>query len=511
VHTDQHLTELKRKFRRYGLEHSRFSCVHTAVHQKRGKSMNVVAVDFAARTPAAPDPARLECAELLRLGQALAAKIPTADSRLTAWQGAVSALMDDDLPPAAMEGELDRLGLALRRICLGLAHAASDRALRSPRDRDVTVAPDGEAIAFGYERSIEPESLEARCDRYAPAPKGWSADHFLFSSGQAAMNTLLLALSPRAASPTNPPRIRHLGGYFETEELVAMLGSHGMARELSKQGEDHADVLIVEPVYFDRAAQVHMVNVQEALRAHCASAGGCPSLVIVDTTLSGPCFELDDILPREMTCLEPPPLVVRLSSGLKLDQAGLELANVGIVSLYRHESQIFAVDPVDKLKKARVLTGSGLGFDAIGALDAPWFLDRDFARDYAGAVFENNALLAHRLSEADGLFSQVSHPSLGAEGTDAPFVLLQLNDDTPENYRRLEEIIAREAEARELRFDKGGSFGFRGHRYEAILPEAGEITPFLRVALGARKGWSRDGIVALLCEIAQAKSIGDLA
>ena len=50
----------------------------------------------------------------------------------------------------------------------------------------------------------------------------------------------------------------------------------------------------------------------------------------------------------------------------------------------------------------------------------------------------------------------------------------------------------------------------RGHRYEAILPQAGEITPFLRVALGARKGWSKDGIIALLCEIARAKSLDAL-
>jgi hypothetical protein len=108
----------------------------------------------------------------------------------------------------------------------------------------------------------------------------------------------------------------------------------------------------------------------------------------------------------------------------------------------------------------------------------------------------------------EGLFSQVSHPSLGSDsGAAAPFVLIQLEDDRPENYKKLEEIIAREAKARKLRFDKGGSFGFRGHRYEAILPQAGEITPFLRVALGARQGWSRDGIIELLCEIAAAKSL----
>jgi hypothetical protein len=217
-------------------------------------------------------------------------------------------------------------------------------------------------------------------------------------------------------------------------------------------------------------------------------------------------------LPQQLTCSEAGHLLVRMSSGLKLDQAGLELANVGLVSLYRRADQDFAIDPAEKLKKARTLTGAGLGFDALGALQAPWFLDRDQARGYAESVFENNALLARRLSdslaESGGLFSQVSHPSLGADsGAAAPFVLIQLEEDSPENYHRLEQLIQREAKARDLRFDKGGSFGFRSHRYEAILPQAGEITPFLRVALGARRGWSRDGIIDLLCEIAQAKSL----
>lgn len=475
--------------------------------------MNIVAVDFASRQGAPVSQlVHDECQALLQLGDSVAQHMPQAETLLQSWRQAVSALEPADLEPADFEAELDRLGLALRRICLGLAHAASDRALRSPRERDRTAAPDGQEINFGYERSIEPEQLEARLQAYAPAPAGWHADHLLFSSGQAAMNCLLLALAPRGANPANPPRIRHLGGYFETEELLALMSSHGMARELPKNGDDHADVLILEPVYFDRDAQVHRLDMTAALKRHCATAEGCPSLVIVDSTLVGPCFDLDPLLPQQLTCSEAGHLLVRMSSGLKLDQAGLELANVGLVSLYRRADQDVAVDPAEKLKKARILTGAGLGFDAVGALQAPWFLDRDHARGYADAVFENNALLAQRLSdcvaESGGLFSQVSHPSLGAEsGAAAPFVLIQLEDDTPENYRKLEQLIAREAKARDLRFDKGGSFGFRSHRYEAILPQAGEITPFLRVALGARKGWSRDGIIDLLCEIARAKSV----
>jgi hypothetical protein len=471
--------------------------------------MNIVAVDFASRQGApVVQPAHGECQALLQLGDSIAARMPHAESILRSWRGAVGALENADLEPAAFEAELDRLGLALRRICLGLAHAASDRALRSPRDRDHTATPDGEEINFGYERSIEPERLEARLRAYAPAPAGWHSDHLLFSSGQAAMNCLLLALAPRGANPANPPRIRHLGGYFETEELLAMMSSHGMARELPKNGDDHADVLILEPVYFDRAAQVHRLDMTAALMRHCASAEGCPSLVIVDSTLVGPCFDLDPLLPQQLTCSEAGHLLVRMSSGLKLDQAGLELANVGLVSLYRRADQELAIDPTEKLRKARTLTGGGLGFDALGALEAPWFLDREHARGYAEAVFDSNAELARRLAETGGLFSQVSHPSLGAEsGAAAPFVLIQLEDDAPENNRKLEQSIARAAKARNLRFDKGGSFGFRGHRYEAILPQAGEITPFLRIAMGARKGWSRDGIIDLLCEIGRAKSL----
>jgi hypothetical protein len=471
--------------------------------------MNIVAVDFGDRHGApALQPTSDECQALLQLGESLAARMPQAENVLRSWGDAVRALEPADLQPHAFEAELDRLALALRRICLGLAHQASDRALRSPRDRDVTRMPDGEAIEFGYERSIAPEALEARLADYAPAPAGWQADHLLFSSGQAAMNCLLLALAPRGANPANPPRIRHLGGYFETEELLALMNSHGMIRELPMEGDDHADVLILEPVYFDRDAQVHRLNMTAALQRHCATAEGCPSLVIVDSTLVGPCFDLDPLLPQQLTCSEAGHLLVRMSSGLKLDQAGLELANVGLVSLYRRESQAFATDPAEKLKKARTLTGAGLGFDALGALQAPWFLDREQARLHAEAVFENNALLAQRLADVDGLFSQVSHPSLGSDGgAAAPFVLIQLEDDTPENYSKLEALIAREAKARNLRFDKGGSFGFRSHRYEAILPKAGEITPFLRVALGARAGWSRDGIIELLCEIGRAESL----
>ena len=105
--------------------------------------MNIVARDFAGRygTPGV-QPTQDECQALLHLGDSLAARMPQAQNVLRPWRAAVAALQNGDLEPHAFEAELDRLGLALRRICLGLAHQASDRALRSPRDGERSARSD---------------------------------------------------------------------------------------------------------------------------------------------------------------------------------------------------------------------------------------------------------------------------------------------------------------------------------------------------------------------------------
>jgi hypothetical protein len=49
---------------------------------------------------------------------------------------------------------------------------------------------------------------------------------------------------------------------------------------------------------------------------------------------------------------------------------------------------------------------------------------------------------------------------------------------------------------------KGGSFGFRGIRYELVEPKPEDGDPFLRVALGYRGGSSCNAMTELLAELA---------
>jgi hypothetical protein len=156
-----------------------------------------------------------------------------------------------------------------------------------------------------------------------------------------------------------------------------------------------------------------------------------------------------------------------------------------------------------EFRRIRTLTGSGPGLADAIALEAPWFLNRRDADTYAAAIFAHNARLARAVSGCNssphGRFAPITHPSFG--GGSAPYCAFQLREPSAANYENLEREIISEAATRRLLLHHGGSFGFRGHRFEIVKPETGEA-PFLRVALGRRGGWSCEGIIAMMSEIA---------
>jgi hypothetical protein len=335
--------------------------------------------------------------------------------------------------------------------------------------------------AFGYERDLQPEKLESRCASFFPAPPaGWRQDHILFSSGQAAMTAALLGLS-RLASDNRGLRLAHRGVYFETRGLIRALPFITEATFAQT-----ADIVIDEPVCCD--GQFHQIDTSKLLNAS-------PRAVIFDTTLLGRNDGVDDYL----AALQPGgrQVVLRVASCLKLLQSGLELANCGVLSLYTSHPSFAGLG--DQLRRIRTLVGGGLHLvDAI-ALEAPFIFDARHTDAYAAAVFEHNARLARAVEQSNRRFAPVTHPSFG-DGV-APYCSFQLRDPSPEAYDALDREIAAEAQRGRLNLARGGSFGFRGHRYEVVKPETGD-PPFLRIALGRRGGFSCDGVIAMMAGIA---------
>ena len=120
--------------------------------------------------------------------------------------------------------------------------------------------------------------------------------------------------------------------------------------------------------------------------------------------------------------------------------------------------------------------------------------------------FANNRLLAQSIGSGSAVFGPHCHPSRSVAGAEAPFCALQLRDAAPARYRRLAEIVEQQSEQRGFLLTKGGSFGFRGHRFELIEPAPGQGDPFLRIAMGWRDGHSCRGLGELLGELAAHKS-----
>jgi hypothetical protein len=373
----------------------------------------------------------------------------------------------------AQERQLDAAAMALRRAWLGVAHRPGDATLKSPRAGQVAQVACGSEVSFGYERDIDVSLLEKRRD-YLQAPRGWTGDLVLFRSGQAALACLIHWAAARwgAASPLS---VAHAGAYFETASLLASWPQR-MIRQVEKAAS--ADIVIAEPVWCDG-------------RFGCATAlPRARHALILDITMSGPAY---DLAPHLDAC----PLVIAYSSGLKLDQAGLELANAGIVRVLSRDG---AEGIGAALRELRGLTGAGLTLDELSALSAPWFLDRAYTDRYTAAIFAHNRMLAEAIGTRSPVFGAQCHPSLIEPAAQAPFCALTLNEPSPAAYRALETRVTQECERRGLLAIKGGSFGFRGHRFELIEPEGGAT--FLRVAMGWRDGWSRQGLCDLFAELA---------
>jgi hypothetical protein len=220
-----------------------------------------------------------ECDRLIGLAESM----PAVAERRRAIAGAWYAQLIELTQTASLEApngerKLDGLVSELRRAWMSTAHEHAGVTYRTPHADEPKMLPSRIMVAYGYERSLEESPLDVRLPAYRPVPAGWLARHLLFSSGMAAlsgiMQTVPAILGPRSTPPLRP---------------------------------------------FDVQCAARRLAALEA-----------PPLLVIDSTLVGPSLPMTRILDETRAL----PLIVQASSGLKLDQAGLELANVGIVSLY---------------------------------------------------------------------------------------------------------------------------------------------------------------------------------
>jgi len=441
---------------------------------------------------------------------------------LEQWLKRARALRDSPtLESIDGEQALDNLALDLRRRWLNETHLGSGRYMMSPPHAQAKSLADGERIHYPYDRWLKPKHLERRLAQHRPPPTGWIGRSLLFANGMSAITTTLQIYRTKAAklwprTKKAPLSLHWFGGYFEiTRALELLCDDHLQGRKHSQQAalcksmtRGAADLVLIEPVAAD--IDLEVFDLDAFIAAWKRRSTKQPCTIVIDTSLSA------DTFPVERLCHEladdPPAMIVSIRSALKLDQEGLELANGGLVDVWMSDKPE-NLERLDKfehaLALARTTLGVSLSQDEYAALSAPLFISETSLNTHAAAVFANNRHLAQTLNQSlkpdGGLLDRISHPSLSPAKdlawAEAPYINLRYRSDDVSARPFLRTVLEHEATLRKLSFRSGSSFGFRAHRFEMGFVRGVKFNS-LRVAMGARRGPSLDGVIALFQELA---------
>lgn len=471
-------------------------------------------------------PCRDDALSLLAIVDSLTAANSKLGSRFQDWRQRVHELLagtiKDDLPTEKL---LEELAMEFRLRWLTLAFSLIAGEMKSPPSNHIPLLPLSRSSNFLYERVLVP-AVEKRIKASTPDIEGWQTEITVFSSGMAAISAAITVLRQNREKyrrdKTQIVQLDMFGSYFETLDLLELLDSSDLSclcfpeekRLLDRFASGKTDILFLELIAYDWHQTV--VDPTRLMQALADRPADRPWVLMLDTTLIGPIFQVEPLL--KACGQKKPVLVLEVRSGLKLDQLGLEFSNVGLIKTrspkeFDDKRYLNAKHFHRDLAFSRGKMGTALSLAQVAILDAPWVFHPEWTLKHTQAVMDNNRTLALALSGIPGLFSRVNHPALGPQRelswAESPLVVMEFHgeEDNEENHDFLLAVITHEVRKRKLMFQAGASFGFRHHRCEIIQLSAderssGRAQGFFKMAMGARRGPSLDGLILLMQELA---------
>lgn len=451
-----------------------------------------------------------ECCTLQSYHAAVIKKFPQFTPFFSSWADTLATLKQrSDIETLKTERDLEKLALKFRTLWLQAVNQHTTRILKSPPHYALARDLENDTFDFPYDRWARPSQFENAYGETLEVSANWTDKHLFFGNAMSALTTLFL----QCRNSFKKKNLSILGchGYFEFNTLFQIICAQDITARLcaSQESFDQAlingegDIILIEPVYANKDLRVW--DQDAFLDAWKKRANTAETVLLFDTTLLGDHFDLQAFLARLAPF--PPALVIQVISALKLHQVGLELTNLGILSIFTPEH--FKQKPFQErlpknIRMARQTFGTGANFDAYYSIEFPFLKGNQFLKQHCQQVFSNNAFLAQSVKKTGRLLKTVVHPCLSSKKdlpwAHAPYVIFRLKEGSALNKKFMRRLIQHAAKSRGLSLQSGSSFGFRNHRFEMGVDDKKDEASF-RVAMGARHGPSVKGIIDLLNDI----------
>lgn len=376
---------------------------------------------------------------------------------------------------------------------------------------------EGLDIDFSYERSLNPKKLEKKINSQLEVPGKWKVNTLCFNSCMAALTTILQTLKHMLKpTPDKPIILGNMTSYFETNIILNYLSdSLFNIKDIDLDETENfndIEIFFFETVRYDQ--EMNSFNTGFFLR-NWIKSNPKPRIIIIDTTLTGNLWPVNQFLDLLSQNTDGPITVIVCRSGLKLDQRGMEITNLGICSIYTTNEKKFIPNNKElkeTLKLVRNSTGASVPYSTEIALSSNYLFSEDSTAHHTKAVLQNNLILANRLYSG-GIFNKVFHPSLSAKKysfNHCPFIMIHLDDNSIEAHEKFLSIIVSRLKSEKINAQMGSSFGFCGHRFESFVPRVKDNIAYFKIAMGARIGSGTDNFIKFMEDISAYDSVNSL-
>lgn len=354
-------------------------------------------------------------------------------------------------------------------------------------------------FSYSYERNLSHKTIE---DRYQTCYEKISyCKNIFFNSGIASIFNSLVMLK-RILNKDKLKILSHYS-YFETIMINNVLMNDVEEYENIFLVNDF-DVIFIESVRYDE--NMSTKSMEEVLRdIKKINNFSEPLFIIIDSTLyrdvNGMKKLLEDDIMDNIIILE-------ITSFLKLHQFGMEISNVGCVSVYSSKKNMFIVDEIAVyMKKLRNITGTNLSLFELSLLSNDILFKNELIDLYKNKIYHNCRKMKNSILKGN-IINIVSYPK--SDFFEAPFVILQNESFGLNDYIMLLSIIKKNVEDRGLNIFIGSSFGFNNTRYELVITNRKEETCFLKISVGAFDDTSQNEFVKIINELNKYKSKNEL-